>query len=37
MKAIDIPKLFPFVGWQVDGVMAKVEFFRNIGVRYFVL
>ncbi len=37
MKAVDVPKLLPFVGWRIDVVMAKVEFLRSIGVRYFVL
>ncbi|CAK9210751.1 unnamed protein product [Sphagnum troendelagicum] len=34
MKAVDVPKLLPFVGWRIDVVMAKVEFLRSIGVRY---
>jgi hypothetical protein len=37
MKAIDIPKLLLFVDWQIDVMMAKVEFMCNIGIRYFVL
>jgi len=37
MKAIDIPKLLPFVGWSINVMMAKVEFMCNIGVRFFFL
>lgn len=33
MKALDIPKVLPFVGQRIDAVMAKVEFLRSIGVR----
>lgn len=33
MKALDIPKVLPFVGQRIDTVMAKVEFLRTIGVK----
>lgn len=34
IKAVDIPKLLPYVGRRIDVVMAKVEFLRSICVRY---
>ncbi|KAG6545231.1 hypothetical protein Mapa_013343 [Marchantia paleacea] len=34
MKALNIPKVLPYVERGIDKVMAKVEFLRSLGVKY---